>query len=140
MTRHNTPAFSDYARYIGIPYREPDCEPDQPGLNCWELCEKIMIELFGIVPPTYRYKVNGSAIAPVFVTELEKWKTIDPADRAAGDLVLLNVAGYPIHIGIMLGRRHMIHTLRNIGSSCEEVTGIKWRKRVSGYYRWSPSA
>lgn len=141
MIRHNAPAFSDYSAYIGIPYREPDSEPYAPGLNCWELCEKIMIEMFNIWPPKYRYKIPGKAtsVSPVFVNELKEWQPIPADQRSAGDLVLLNVAGYPMHLGIMIDSRRMIHTLRGTGSACEYIDGLKWSKRVAGFYRWSPA-
>lgn len=138
MIRHNAPVFSDY---IGIPYREPDCEPDAPGLNCWELCEKIMIEVFNIEPPKYQHHIaaNGKSVTPVFVSALSEWQRIEASERRPGDLVLLNIAGYPMHLGILIDHRRMIHTLRNTGSSCEFIDGSTWRRRVSGFYRWSPS-
>lgn len=140
MTRFSAPACSDLSQYIGIPYREPNSAPGS-GLTCWELCEKIMIEVFGTVPPKYSYSIQAKAefIQPVFINELAKWKPVASEERSAGDLVLLNMAGYPIHLGILIDKKRMIHTLRGIGSMCEFVDSSKWRRRVSGFFRWGPT-
>jgi cell wall-associated NlpC family hydrolase len=52
-----------------------------------------------------------------------------------GDIVVAQLAGYPIHVGVYLGRNKMLHTLRG-KDSCIESIDFKWAKRIEGYYRW----
>lgn len=126
--------FRVYSSYIGIPYAET---MESEGLNCWQLCEKILIEVFGTRPPNYHYYGDFKNVGPVFVSALEQWKKIEYENRSAGDLVLLRMSGYPIHLGIVISDKIMIHTLKQVGSRAEDYTCFKWKNRVIGFYRWN---
>lgn len=132
MILSNAPHFSNY---IGIPYGGPDSN-DAHALNCWELVEKIMIEAFRKNPPRYEFTGDYKKVYPVFLMELSAWQSIPFEQRQAGDVVLLNMAGYPIHLGILVNRSVMIHTLKNYGSCAENITTTRWRSRVVSVHRW----
>lgn len=132
MIPPNTP---DFFNYIGIPYAE---KPGDTGLNCWQLCEKIMVEVFDVVPPKYHYGGNYADVAPVFCAALDAWDQVPFEHRSVGDVVLLRMAGYPIHLGILVEPNKMIHTLKRVGSMLEDITSIKWNRRVEGVFRWRP--
>jgi cell wall-associated NlpC family hydrolase len=132
MIRSNAPRFSDY---IGIPYGEPNDRT--PGaLNCWQLCEKIMIELFAINPPRYEYTGEYEKVYPVFIMELAAWERVPFPKREPGDLILLNLKGYPVHLGILVTRATMIHTLRSHGSCAENIANPRWKNRIVSVHRW----
>lgn len=129
MIRSSAP---DYSNYIGLPYRWTEGE----GLNCWELVELIMVEVFQVKPPYVEFDGIKENVAPLFVNQLSHWKQIDKGEHKEGDLVLLKVIGYPAHCGIMINKRSMIHTLKNSGSVIEQIDSYKWRNRLIGFYRW----
>lgn len=132
MTLDNAQACFDL---IGIPYRMPDENID--GLHCWELVERAMIEVFNIEPPIIHYTGALKDVEPVFMTQLAAWDHVAAPDRKPGDLVLLSIAGYPVHCGILIERNKMLHTLANTGSVIESVDDHRWSKRITGYYRWN---
>lgn len=134
MIQHNSPACSDFSVYIGIPYSE---HGKRPGLNCWELVEKVMLECFGVRPPPYHFSGDYRDVAPIFCAELQAWDYVPFDERRPGDVILLNMAGYPIHLGILIDKNQMLHTLRETGSCIEKIKGVKWQRRVSGVYRWN---
>ncbi len=137
MILRNARPFSDF---IGIPYGdENNQDPDR--LNCWQICERIMVECFGVQPPTYDYQGEFKKVESCFVENLSQWDEVLLEDRQPGDLVLLSIAGHPIHLGILIYRNIMVHTLDSVGSCTEDITRVSWQKRIKGFYRWrSPNS
>lgn len=133
MTRRSS---LDFSRYIGIPYSSPTNRV-WGGLNCWELVELIMIEAFEVTPPEYTYTDDFKKVGPFFVNKLSQWQEIDEENRQAGDVVLLSVTGQPVHLGILVDRDTMIHTLEGHDSASENINRVSWRKRIRGFYRWN---
>lgn len=125
----------DFSKYIGIPYRTPD--KDKDGLHCWELVEKVMHEVFEMQPPVISFSGKKESIEPMFMTHLQNWKTVDAIDVKVGDMVMLRIAGYPMHCGIMIGDNLMLHTLKGRNSCVENLNSVQWNKRVLGFYRWN---
>lgn len=137
----NTPDSSSLQKYIGIPYSEPAFNSESkrvPGLHCWELAEKIMIEVFGIKPPIVNYTGPLNKVESVFLIQLASWDHISQGNQKAGDLVLLRMLGYPAHCGVMVSKTSFIHVMPggNRSSTLEHVTSIQWRNRVLSFHRW----
>ncbi len=123
------------SEFVGIPYREPQ-DGDAPGLHCWELVEKAMRELFHVKPPAIEFTNTYQQSAPVFIDRLRYWRRIDWDDRKAGDLIVLRIAGDPVHCGILVNRDDMLHTMKGHNSCIEPVLSKRWASRLYGVYRW----
>lgn len=54
-----------------------------------------------------------------------------------GDAILLRHRGFPIHVGYCIDENHMLHSVPDRGSLVEPWTGIKWKSRVIGVYRYA---
>lgn len=52
------------------------------------------------------------------------------------DVILFNIMGYPIHMGMILDNKYMLHTLKGHNSCIESFTSTKWNRRIEGFYRW----
>lgn len=52
-----------------------------------------------------------------------------------GDAVLINVMGEPLHIGFCIDETQMIHTGKNHGVVIENFREMKWKTKISGFYR-----
>lgn len=133
MTHHS---FQVYSNYIGIPFAD-ERNQDPNKLNCWQLVQKVMVEQFNKHPPDYdfcgdRYR----KAAPIFMTATEEWQEVSFESREPGDVVLLTMQGHPVHVGILVKRDIMLHTMSGICSCAERITSAKWCKRISGIYRW----
>lgn len=58
-------------------------------------------------------------------------KTNEPS---FGDVVMFNVSGNPLHIGFVLDDTFMLHTHDLSGVTVESYRGIKWQKRIAGFW------
>lgn len=131
MTRPSAPAFSEY---VGIPYRDPRAAA--PGLHCWELVELVMREVFHMKPPAIEFSARPKDSGPVFMDRLRYWRFIPFDQRRAADLIVLRIAGEPVHCGILTSRDFMLHTMAGRNACLEPVLGSRWEKRIHGVYRW----
>lgn len=109
-------------------------------MDCWGLVVMAYKDLFSIEVPTYNHtvwSVSNSDITSEDIKEhLETSAPFIEVDSPKyGDFVLLNILGNPVHIGLMLDDKTMVHTSEKTGVVCENIGGIKWKKRVKGFYR-----
>lgn len=64
------------------------------------------------------------------------WEPVEQHRVQAGDLVVLRIAGHPWHCGVMLDRYKFLHIERGSNVCRDDVTSLRWAKRVDGFYRW----
>lgn len=113
--------------------------PWQPPHGCWRLLCAFYATEFGIVLPTYDDQVqddNGAGLAALIAGHLTAWCEVPRGAELYGDGVLLNIAGAPAHIGVVVGQGRMLHVLMDGHDSCvESYRTPKWARRVEGFYR-----
>lgn len=113
---------------------------DMSGMDCWGLVVLAYAKIFNIDVPKYtgtQLSVSNSGTtsddikkhledsAPFTEVECPKY----------GDFALLSILGNPVHIGFMLGPELMLHTSEKTGTVCENIGGIKWKRRIKSFYR-----
>ncbi len=119
-------------QYIGIPYERMDC---------WQIiCHYYNHEL-GILLPTFEGQyINGDdakAIERIYTRELAR-KTWPKIDKPVWpDLVVFRIDADKWHAGIVVGDQHMLHTQRGCNSVIENFTGLRWKNRLYGFYRYA---
>ena len=127
--------------YIGLPFL--DHGRDRSGLDCWGLVRLIMAEQFGIALPSYvreyQRTTQADKIGALIERESSKWKPVPAASEICGDTVVLRVRGKPMHVGLVLGDRQMLHIESGINSVIERYSGANWAERVCGFYRYKSS-
>ena len=64
----------------------------------------------------------------------KNWIKLDKPEPMC--LIMMNIAGHPVHIGLCLDETYMIHTLRGHNSAIEKHNSIKWKRRIEGFYKW----
>lgn len=121
------------------PYVE--CGRTIDGFDCWGLVIVCYKELLGISIPTYEdivlpsmsnYKKTSSQISEQLSSYFPFTQVDDPN---FGDFILINMNGQPLHIGFVLNKDDMLHTSSSSGVVIESYRGLKWQKRIRGYYR-----
>lgn len=80
---------------------------------------------------THGFKDNALIYAEEAVSS--KWQPTESPKEY--DLVVFNIGGYPVHVGIMVDNKRFIHAHESCDVAIESVESIKWRSRVNGYYR-----
>ncbi len=121
--------------YVGIPFEEKG--RGHAGCDCWGLARLVLKEQFDVDlmdhDGDYETVKDRHAIAVAVENDLPNW--VETKKPQCGDVVLLRCKGLPLHIGVMLNRRRMLHILEGINAGTERLDSIVWKDRIIGYYR-----
>ena len=123
------------ADYVGIPFLERG--RDRAGCDCWGLVRLVLAERFGVAVPSYAgdyARVSDHARLAELV-EGGRPGFAEAAERQPGDVVLLRLRGLPIHVGLIVAPRWMLHSTRTTGSVLDRYGGLTWKNRIVGVYR-----
>jgi len=111
------------------------------GADCWGMVQICYSKLMGVEVPGYDdvyYEPGGDTEAAGFIAEQlddhQHFEQVTSPER--GCFALLSVAGNPIHVGFMLDNRQIIHTRAGVGPAVDDVTTIKWKGRILGFYKY----
>lgn len=124
-------------QFIGIPYVPHGRE--YTGADCWGIVFLYYRDVLGSPIPAYSAEMEVRAfknrdIGPLMAAEREKhWRTVE--EPQTGDCVLMRAGRYDSHVGIYLGQGRMLHSEGPEPSVIERINGMRWRNRISGYYR-----
>lgn len=120
--------------YIGIPYKRLTNSMEEA--DCLGIIQLIYKSQFNVELPDYvRADVNQKELASIVIKEkLEEWVKIKQPEPNC--MILFNIMGYPIHMGMVLNDKYMIHSLEGHNSAIERYDGIKWNNRIEGFYKW----
>ena len=125
----------DFARYVGIPFA--DHGRDASGCDCWGLVRLFYREQLGIelsdLGPTYRDTTDAGGMRRVYDDQLACWRPVKTP--APGDAVVLKVRGEPVHVGVVVDRRRMLHVESGTDAVVERFDGALWAPRLIGFYR-----
>lgn len=123
-------------KYIGIPF--VDLGRTLNGVDCWGLVYQFYKQEKGILLPeikSYESTTDSVSIADQVNLHRDKWiKTNQPE---IGDVILFNILGKPIHVGIFLDREKFLHTTQGINSCIESLRSHMWANRIEGFYRYA---
>lgn len=126
------------AGYVGLPFLSGG--RDRAGLDCWGLVRLVLAERFGLDLPSYAgaYRDASRAldVAPLIAAERDLWSPVPDGSARLGDAVLLRVKGWPIHVGLLVARRRILHIEAGIDSVVERLDSPIWRDRTVGLFRY----
>ena len=125
--------------YMPIPFKERG--RDHGGIDCYGLVYLISREQLGREVPSYAEAystcMDQREISSMIQQETSStWEPVEQHRVQAGDLVVLRIAGHPWHCGVMLDRVKFLHIERGANVCRDDVTSLRWAKRVDGFYRW----
>lgn len=126
-----------YSKYIGIPFVDKGRE--ESGLDCWGLVRLVYKNELDIDLPDYLdyYESTNDRFATAKIVEYESNENwIIPDDVKEFDVIILNMRGVPMHVGIVTKDKHMIHCARGIGTTHENYRTSRWKHKVEGFARW----
>lgn len=109
------------------------------GVDCWGLVKLVYENERGIDVPSYvdDYETTNDRqkISDIISSEsAEKWEMVkEPREY---DVVILDMRGIPMHVGIVTKPGHMIHCARGINTVHENFTTARWRHKIKGFARW----
>ena len=124
------------SNYIGLPYADKGRGPayDCIGFVKFVYQNELGIELPGFLS-TYKSSEDRDSVAGAVEQEKAHWiKTDNPRPL---DVILFNILGYPIHVGLYLTESDFLHCYRNTNSCIERLSSVTWNRRINGIYRWT---
>jgi cell wall-associated NlpC family hydrolase len=150
------------ADYIGLPWRERGrpragwraarADEEVAGCDCWGLLRLVLAERFGIDVPAYDGRYADTSDRAELVALIRggtgPWRAIWTSDAGggvggtaaagiqAGDGVLFRLAGQPCHVGVVVAKGWMLHVQGGTDSGLERFDGVRWARRLAGFYRW----
>ena len=127
-------------KYIGLPFvRGGRTLHKDRGLDCYGLAKLFYENEYNIILPEYEgidTKQDDFAYCSESIMTLSTYKDFIQVDNPElGDLLLFNVMGLPVHIGIYVDRGLMLHTFDKSNSAIENYTRLKWKNKLYGVYR-----
>ena len=124
-----TNPFKRYERFIGRLYKEPH--------GCFYLVQDVYEEEYQETFLNYAKGLAGNdpvARAAIFSKAMvHDFKEVGTPRE--GDIVVINVATRPWHMGIVVKPGWMLHTFNGANACFERYTDLKYRNRVEGFYR-----
>lgn len=125
-------------QYVGLPY----CAGGETraGVDCWGLLALVWREQFGRELPPYRGPLwhigaDANSIADAAQAHASAFVGINPEAEQIGDGLLLRIGAGPLHIGMVVGSRCMLHAQESTLSCVERYDSVHWRRRWLGFYR-----
>ena len=126
------------SKYIDVPYADRGRGP--AGWDCWGLIYYLSRNYFGNHVPSYLDCYESArtqdSVSRAIVINAKAWQKIEIGEEEPGDVVVLTLAGYPIHAGLILESGYMLHCMEGRGTVRESYLVNAWRHRIEGLYRW----
>ncbi|GAA0694598.1 C40 family peptidase [Dyella marensis] len=122
--------------YVGLPYADKGRTRD--GADCWGGVRLVLAEVFGLLLPdygdAYPSAEDRAAVAGAVAAGLAAgWEPVSAP--AAGDLLILRIAGRPWHCGILVTADRFLHWPPRATSCIERLDSPQWARRIEGVYR-----
>lgn len=124
-------------KYIEIPFVPHGRSFD--GVDCWGLFRLLFKVELNILLPSYTedYENTNDAksLGALIRLHLSEWHQVPFGIAQEFDGVLLRLKNEPMHVGVALGRKAMLHIHEGINVCVERFSSPIWRNRILGFYR-----
>lgn len=122
--------------YFGLPFKT--LGRDRSGIDCWGLVKLILSEQCGVEVSDYTdYESEADKVnISKGLNEArfgDRWVRQEVPKEF--DVVLFNIYGWPVHIGICIDSEHFIHAAEGDSARIERLSSPIWTKRIEGFYR-----
>jgi len=126
-------------KYIGIPYKPKG--RSMMGVDCMGLVYLFYRDALGMEIPSYAVDYSSSedrvSVAGAIMDNLPNWRKV--SKPMFGDLLVFNILGLPVHVGVYLGNGDFLHGFMRTQSCIERLDSITWDRRLNGVFRWVKS-
>lgn len=115
------------SKYIGTPYG---------SFDCWNVVKTFYEEVLDIPimiagPDT---PLGPKDAEPMIRSLAGEFLEVSKDDIQFGDILLLNLFGHPVHLGVYLNKTQFLHTQKTIGCCVDKLS--RWENMIEGCYRY----
>jgi len=109
--------------------------------DCWGLVREVIQAGLGVSLPTFTEysdtEIGGDGERMIREKRhtLAKWRSVETLAAQPFDLILLNIAGHPNHIGVVCENKSFLHVEKGATSCIEKYHSRRWALRIEGIYR-----
>lgn len=126
-----------FNKYMNVPFLEKGRTME--GADCWGLVCLVYKNELGIdlksYDDSYKDTLDVMTVNQTINNERENWQDTDKPKEF--DVIILNMRGLPMHVGIVTGKGKMIHCQRFLNTCHERYDTMRWSNRVVGFSRWN---
>lgn len=129
-----TPPVECLSKYIGLEFEPFGRGPD--SFDCWGLVRFFYRQEFNIILPDlngYSSVKDHKSIEGIVGHQKKDWV---PDSAVYGNVVVFNMAGRPVHVGVVIDTLKMLHIQTGKQSCLERFTTPRWKNRIEGIYRF----
>lgn len=126
-----------WAKYMGIPFAEKGRSMD--STDCWGLVKIIYENELGITLPSYTEYYETTNDRKILAETIQNESSANwdqPTEPKPFDVIILNMRGLPMHVGVVTKPNYMIHCAKDINTVHENYTTMRWKHKVIGLARW----
>jgi cell wall-associated NlpC family hydrolase len=128
-----------FGKYMNIEFAEKGRTIE--GLDCWGLVQLVYKHELGIELPDYLecYETTNDRdkLAEVINKESDLyWKHPKLGEEKEFDIIILNMRGVPMHVGIVTKQGYMIHCAKGINTVHENYKNMRWANKIKGFARY----
>jgi len=112
--------------------------------DCWGLVRDVMREGLGVTLPSYVEYADsviggdGERVLMEKMQTLTCWESVPIEEARPFDVIVLNIAGHPNHVGVICMDKQFLHVERGGESQIERYKSRRWKSRIEGIYRYCP--
>ncbi|MFG1343206.1 C40 family peptidase [Xanthobacter autotrophicus] len=117
------------ADYVGIPFL--DGGRDRSGCDCWGLVRLVYAEVLGIDLPSHgEISAHDMARVSPLIREGSACAPWLPVAGGAKPFDVLVMRGRPLHVGVMVDHRHVLHVEASTASVIVAIDNpqVRWRR------------
>ena len=140
-----SPIELDWVRkYTGIPYLDSGGD-GVVATDCWRLLRRVVLERWGIEVPlfgdiTYTGRQDINRVGEFIKAreqDMSDWVKLEHESPRAGDIILFRLHGNPLHVGVLVHAKWVLHVEEGVASICERIDDTTWKNRIWARYRHS---
>lgn len=122
-------------KYVGLPYEV--LGRGATGYDCWGLVKHVyrteLNKELDDFEGRYQDQFDSDGIEAIFRDEKGRWEKVERPFPF--DVVMFNVFGRPVHVGVMVYRDYFVHSPDGDFSRIERIASPQWHRRIEGFYR-----
>ena len=128
--------FKNEKQFRNIPYKKDG--RSYFGSDCYGICVLFNRDVLSIKLPEFLSEdvYIDESITQVFNDKKKSFKEVKIGKEKSGDIVSLNLKGYPVHVGVIVQKGIMLHIMESKYATVENYLSNKWTKRVNSIWRY----